>query len=145
MSRGWIALVLAWCMWCVPASAQSESRISPKPIRDGVRAAVSGQLAALRDQNFTVAYEYAARGIKRQFDERVFALMIRRGYPALLRHEEADIGIVRDNGEGQAQVVVTVTDALKRATVYRFWVVEETAGWRIAGVVLEQKPPRGDI
>jgi len=125
-------------------AAEPEMRLSPKKIREEVRAAVEGQLAALRQGDFSAAYGFAARGIRRQFDERLFAAMIRRGYPALLRPEQPDLGIVRDDGEGTAQVTVTITDKQNRTTVYRYWLVLEEAGWRISGVVPEQKPLRGD-
>ena len=119
-------------------------RLSPKKVRDAVHAVVEGQLAAVRAGDFERAYAFAAAGIKAQFDARLFGLMIRRGYPALLRPGQTDIGIVRDNSQGTAQVVVTVTDAAKRDTTYRYRLVQETAGWRISGVVLEQRAPRGD-
>jgi hypothetical protein len=126
-------------------AAEPEMRLSPRKIRDEVKAVVEAQLAALRTGDFATAYDFAAQGIRRQFDERLFAAMIRRGYPALLRPGSSDVGVVRDDGEGTAQVMVTVTDRQDRSTVYRYWLVQEEAGWRINGVVLEQRPPRGDI
>ncbi|MBI2496879.1 MAG: DUF4864 domain-containing protein, partial [Opitutae bacterium] len=95
--------------------------------------------------DFGAAYELAAVGIKRQFDERLFAAMIRRGYPALLRPGQTDLGVVRDDGAGTAQITVALTDRQNSSTVYRYWLEQEEAGWRISGVVLEQRPPRGDI
>ena len=70
--------------------------------------------------------------------------MIRRGYPVLLRPAQFDLGVVRDDGHGTAQITVTVTNRQNRSTVYRYWLVQEKAGWRISGVALEQKPPHGD-
>ena len=131
-------------MLAAARAAEPELRLSPKAIRDEVQAVVEGQLAALRTGDFEAAYDFAAAGIRQQFDVRLFALLIKRGYPALLRQQAADLGLVRDNGAGVAQVVVTVSDALKRSTVYRYWLMKEKAGWRISGVVLEQKAPRGD-
>jgi hypothetical protein len=121
-----------------------DMRLSPKNVRDEVRAVVEAQLAALRSGDFATAYDFAARGIRRQFDERLFALLLRRGYAPLLKPGETDFGVVRDDGEGTAQVSVTVTDFQKRPTVYRYWLVKEGDAWRINGVVLEQRPPRGD-
>ena len=128
----------------VAHAAESGMRLSAKPVRDEVRAVVEGQLAALRAGDFAAAYAFAATGIRRQFDERVFALMIKRGYPALLHPDKTDVGVVRDIGAGSAQVTVTVTDRLNRGTVYTYLLVREKPGWRITGVVLEQKPLRGD-
>jgi len=124
---------------------EPEMRLSPRKVREEVRAVVDAQLVALRESDLTTAYGYAARGIKRQFDARLFGLMIKRGYAPLLRQDKSDLGVVRDNGEGMAQVTVTVTDRLNRSTVYNYWLVKEEEGWRISGVVLEQKSPRSDI
>lgn len=126
-------------------AAEPAMRLSPKPVRDEVRGVVEAQLAALRTGDFGTAYDFAARGIRRQFDVQLFALLLKRGYAPLLKPGPTDLGVVRDDGEGTAQVSVTVTDSQKRATVYRYWLVKEGEAWRINGVVLEQRPPRGDI
>ncbi|MDI1248180.1 MAG: DUF4864 domain-containing protein [Lacunisphaera sp.] len=126
-------------------AAEPELRLSPRKIREEVRAVVAAQLEALRAGDFATAYDFAAWGIRRQFDVQLFAVMIRRGYPALLRPGQAELGAVRDDGQGTAQVMVTVTDRQKSLTAYRYWLVNEEAGWRISGVVREVKPPRGDI
>jgi len=128
----------------VTHAAEPELRLSPRKIRDEVQAVVQAQLAALQKGDFETAYGFAARGIRRQFDEQLFALMIRRGYPALLRPGTTDLGVVRDDEEGSAQILVTLTDRQNRSTVWRYLLEHEAAGWRISGVVLEQKPPRGD-
>lgn len=138
-------IILLLGLWGVAPAAEPEMRLSSKKVRDEVRAIVEGQLAALQAGKFEVAYGYAASGIKRQFDEQVFTLMIKRGYPALVRPGKVDPGLVRDDGKGSAQVVVTVTDQLNREITYRYLLVKEAVGWRISGVVPEPKPPRGDI
>jgi Domain of unknown function (DUF4864) len=139
-----LGALLLFGLMAVAAAAEPEMRLSPKKVRDEVRATVEGQLAALANGDFGAAYEFAATGIRRQFEEPVFALMIKRGFAPLLRPDKKDLGVVRDDGEGTAQIVVTVTDRQKRSTVYRYWLVQEEDVWRIAGVVLEQKPPSGD-
>lgn len=142
----WIGIVACWLgAFASLDAAEPEMRLSPRKVRDEVRAVVEAQLAALHAGDFATAYDFAARGIKRQFDVRLFAAMLKRGYSALLKADEHDLGIVRDDGEGTAQLTVTVTDALKRHTVYRYWLVKEDDAWHISGVMLEQKPPRGDI
>lgn len=139
-----VSIVLMLGLLVTVQAAEPEMRLSPKKIRDEVRAVVEAQLAALRTGDFDAAYDCAAEGIRRQFDAWLFAAMIRRGYPALLRQDKTDLGVVRDDGEGTAQLLVTVIDRQNRSTVYRYWLVQEEAGWRISGVVLEQRPPRGD-
>jgi hypothetical protein len=134
----WLALLAG------VGAAEPEMRLSPKKVRDEVRAVVEAQLAALRTGDFATAYDFAARGIRRQFDERLFTAMIKRGYAPLLKPGQADLGLVHDDGAGTAQVSVTITDGQKRSTVYRYWLVQEGDAWRINGVMLEQRPPRGD-
>lgn len=140
-----IALVFLLFSGQFAQAAEPEMRLSPRKIREEVRAVVEAQLEALRAGDFSTAYDFAARGIRRQFDEQLFAVMIRRGYPALLRPGQADVGAVRDDGKGTAQVTVTVTDRQKNITAYRYWLVNEETAWRISGVVREVQPPRGDI
>ena len=142
---GRMGLVLLGLVFFASAvAAEPEMRLSPKKIRDEVRTVVQAQLGALQAGDFATAYEYAAAGLRRLYDERLFAAMIRRGYAPLLKPNQADLGVVRDDGENTAQVSVTVTDHANHSTLYRYWLVKEADVWRISGVVLEQKPPRGD-
>ena len=144
MSR-WLGILLVVLGLLADArAAEPEMHLSPKKVRDEVKTVVAAQLAALQSSDFAGAYEHAAAGIRRQFDVRVFALMIKRGYAPLLHQEKTDFGLVHDNGAGIANVVVTVSDHLNRVTLYRYWLVQED-GWKISGVTLEQKPPHGDI
>ena len=145
MNRIGAGVLILLCLLAGAGAEESEMRLSPKPVRDEVRTVVESQLAALRRGEIDEAYALASAGIRRQFSARVFGQMLRRGYPPLLRNAKADLGIVRDDGEGTAQLAVTVMDGLNRSTAYRFWLVLEEEGWRINGVVIEQKPPRGDI
>jgi hypothetical protein len=126
-------------------AAEPEWRLSPKPVRDEVRAVVAAQLAALQAGDFAKAYEFAARGLRRQFDERLFAAMIRRAYAPLLQPGERDLGVVRDDGRGEAQMSVTVSDSRGRGTMYRYRLVKEPEGWRISAVLPEPRAPRGGI
>ena len=125
-------------------AAEPVMRFSQKNVRDAVKAVVVAQLGALQAGQFEAAYVFAARPIRAQFDERLFAQLMKRGYVPLLQHQQADLGIVRDNGAGTAELRVTVVDHLKRSTRYHYWLVQEAAGWRISGVVLEPQPPAGD-
>ena len=138
-------LILLLSLLTAVEAAEPEMRLSPKKIRDAVRTVVEAQLAALRAGDFPAAYALASAGIKAQFDERIYAAMIRRGYAPLLRSSAADIGVVRDKAGQEAQVTVTLQDQQKRSTVYRYILVREEDGWRVNGVTLEQKPPHADI
>ena len=139
-----IVLALA-LLASVTGAAEPAMRLSPKPVREEVRAVVQGQLAALRAGDFAAAYGYAAAGIKERFDDEVFAAMIRRGYPALLSAKEAELGMVHDHAGEFAEVTVSVRDRQKHAVTYLYRLVREAEGWRITGVTLEPRSTRGDI
>ncbi|MEO6993611.1 MAG: DUF4864 domain-containing protein [Lacunisphaera sp.] len=140
----WWGCFLLLGLFGIARAAEPEMRVSPKKVREEVQATVETQLNALRAGNFEQAYELASAGIKAQFDVRLYAELIRRGYPVLLQANEAELGIVRDKNEAFAQVRVTILDRQKRATVYSYSLVKEKAGWRINGLVLEQRQARGD-
>ncbi len=145
----WLRAVTLLTLFCGllfgASAAEPELRLSPKKIRDDVRAVVETQLAALRAGDFAAAYELASVGIKEQFDVRLFAAMMRRGYPTLIQSKEAELGVVRDRGGKLAQITVSMLDRQKRTIVYDYWLVEEAKGWRVNGVVLEQGSPRGEF
>jgi len=143
------ALIIIGLLFVVPHSsgvfaAETELRISPKPIRDEVRSVVQSQLKALQQGDFEAAYALASRGIKMRFDVTLFAAMMRRGYAPLLRAGETDLGIVRDRAGEEAQLTVAFIDAQKRNIVYRYFLVKEPSG-RVNGVTAEQVPARGDV
>ncbi|MCM2273872.1 MAG: DUF4864 domain-containing protein [Candidatus Didemnitutus sp.] len=147
--KAWRAWLLG-CLFALAATAaerpaESQWRLSDRAVREAVRATVSAQLAALQREDLAAAYAWAAEGIRRQFTEPVFAAMIRRGYPALLRHEAAELGVVRDSGDGRASVVATVRPERGPSVRYRYLLQREKGRWRVAGVFLDERPPeRGD-
>lgn len=141
----WIFALLLLGVGVAHAAPGDNWRRSPKSVREGVKATVEGQLAAIRENNYLKAYEFASTGVRVRFAPAVFAAMIRRGYSALARHTQADIGAVRDDENHRASASVTVTDRLNRSTNYRYLLVEEEAGWRIEGVISEQTDPRREI
>ena len=146
MKIGPLCLTLVWltASLTVQAALGDTWPRSAKPVREAVKATVEAQLEAIREGDFTRAYGYASEGIQRQFSPAVFTAMLKRGYPAIVRHTRADFAGVRDDGEGSARVEVTVTDRLNRSTDYRYFLTKEAAGWRIEGVVPEELPAKGD-
>lgn len=129
----------------IVCAAEPQMPLSSKTVRAEVRAVVEAQLAALREEDFEAAYALASSAIKAQFDVRLFAALIRRGYPTLLQPTEVDVGTVRDKGGETAQATVSLVTRQKRTVVYTYRLVKEEAGWRINGVVLEHRPSAGDI
>lgn len=146
--RVWVAAFLG--IWLATAAAgapgRAESwRLSPAETRDAVRAAVTGQLRALRAGKLDAAYEFAASGIRRQFTAPVFAAMLRRGFPALLEHRRFEAGLVRDDRERHAQVDFTVYDSADSAKDYRYTLVNENGRWLIEGVLALRSQKRTGI
>ena len=136
--RQWFLALMFLGAWVGPAATSDDWRRSPKSVREAVRATVEGQLAAIREDNFVKAYDFASQGIRARFAPAVFAAMIRRGYPALVRHTQADVGSVRDYEYHRAVVSVTVSDRLDRRKSYRYLMIEEAGALRIDGVVEEE-------
>jgi hypothetical protein len=132
-------------MLCLAVTAGAEPmRISPKDVRKGVQQVVEAQLAAFHENEYGEAYALASASIQRQFSAALFERMIKRGYPALARHARAELGLVHDDGEGRAEVVVSVYDAQERQTDFRYLVVLQGEEWRVNGVVAAPPPKRGD-
>lgn len=148
--KAWCACLLGWLLAVTAAAApergsEAEWRLSDRAVREAVRASVSAQLAALQREDFAAAYAWAAEGIRRRFTEPVFAAMIRRGYPGLPGHVSAELGVVRDSGDGRASVVATVRPERGPSVRYRYLLQREEGRWRVAGVLVDERPPeRGD-
>ncbi len=82
---------LALAALAVPVALRAQAygddwHASTKAVREAVQEVVAAQLLAIKDGDFEKAYGYATEGIKRRFTAPVFAALIRRGYPALIRH-----------------------------------------------------------
>lgn len=137
-----IRILLGWAGLALLALAApaGEWRPSPREIREPVQAVVDAQLAAFQRGDFPAAHAWACAALQLQFPPELFAAMIRRGYPGLLRHRRADLGIVRDNRQGRAQVEVEVTPAQGDVQYYRYWLVREDGAWRVEGVVVVPAP-----
>lgn len=136
-----ILLLLAAAVAWVRAEDAPALRLSPRPVRDAVRATVEGQLAAIRAGKWDDAYQFAAAAIQRQFPPPVFAAMLRRGYPALVGHRRFEAGVVRDDRARRAEVVYVVFDARDGAKAFRFSLIAEDGRWRITGVVADSAEP----
>ena len=117
----------------------AQSQLSKKEVSDAVRAVVAAQLAALKVDDYEKAYEFASTQIKKQFPLTLFAEMVKRGYPALAGHARAEPGLVYDNREGRAGVVISVYDERDMQVDYRYLLALEDGAWRIDGVVLEPR------
>ncbi|MGH8020975.1 MAG: DUF4864 domain-containing protein [Opitutaceae bacterium] len=122
---------------CRPA-ADHAPPAPPQRSSDAVRAAltevVENQLAAFRERDFVRARSFAAAALQRQVSDTTFAIMIQRGYPSLIDSTEASFGRATDNGT-EAFLDVLISDDGGRREWYRYALLREKGGWRIAGVV----------
>ena len=146
--RGWRALLLfGLCAVLAPAQTRrgDDWRISPRVLREEVRSVVTVQLAALRVRDYETAYLQTSRELMRRFSPEQFVAMLRRGYPALFQHTQADLGFVRDREEVESCLTVEVTGPGGRRAGYRFYLVHQKDGWKIDGIVPDRAPGRGDI
>jgi hypothetical protein len=111
-------------------------------VRKEIVAVVEGQLAAFRANDYAQAYTFAARQLREQFTAKQFTVMIVRGYPVIAQNKRAECGLPMDDGS-TATLVVEVFASEGRSGSYRYTLLKEAAGWRIAGVV-ENKPRTTD-
>jgi hypothetical protein len=72
--------------------------------------------------------------LRKQFSTESFAIMIERGYPALVRGRGPFFGDVTDNG-AEAFANIRVTDVDGSRAWFRYALRKESGRWRIAGVV----------
>lgn len=149
LQRGYIAgmlLALAAAGWSGASASAAERgwRMSPKEVREEVKAVVADQLEAFQREDFPAAYAFAAAGIRQQFRLPVYERMIRRGYAPLLKHERAEPGVVRDDGAAMAFLPVIVHDRDGKIVRYRYHLLREDGVWRVSGVLPEITVPKGE-
>jgi hypothetical protein len=144
MKRG-LALLLLLALAAGLHATPADWRLSPREVRDGVKAVVTVQLEALQREDFRAAYALASRGIRQQFRLPVYERMIRRGYGAMLRHRRAETGVVQDNGDGLATLPVFIRPAEGATVRYRYHLVWEEEAWRVNGVMPEPPAAPGEI
>jgi len=132
---------LVWFLFLIVPFAAGIAKAAPhysKPeVRREITAVVEAQLAAFRADNLAGAYGFAATPLRARLTLEQFAVMMARGYPLILHHARAELGLPVDDG-GWATIVVRVSIADGTSAAYRYHLLKEAAGWRIAGVDLEQ-------
>jgi hypothetical protein len=125
------------------AAAENGFRASKPQVRKEVIAAVSGQLAAFREDEPAKAYDYAAAGLRAQTSLRRFAAIVRENYPEIWNNERAEFGLVRDDGT-HATVLVYVASAEGGAT-FDYVLTRERGAWRIASVMRHQATRKNSV
>lgn len=141
---GFLSLWLIGLGAATAAAAADGWRMSPKEVREEVKAVVADQLRAFQREDIPAAYAFAAASIRQQFRLPVYERMIRRGYAPLLKHARAEPGIVRDDGAAMAFLPVIVHDRDGKVVRYRYHLLREEGVWRVSGVLPEISAPKGE-
>lgn len=118
---------------------QAPQRPSTPEAHQAITGIVRSQLEALAARDFEKARSFAAAQLRKQFSTESFAIMIERGYPALVRGREPVFGDVTDNG-ASAFANIRVTDVDGSRVWFRYALLNESGRWRIAGVVPIESP-----
>ena len=113
--------------------AEPQFRISQEEMESELRRIIEAQLTAFRQDDYPMAYKYAATGIRTQLPLPAFERMVRQAYPLIAHSNSAQFGVVVDNGE-HAVVNVTITGESGRSRRYQYLMQHESSGWRIGGV-----------
>ena len=132
--RGKITLVLFFLAVCATAvlvhsyDLIRSQRINPAELF----AAVRGQLAACRDQDFPTAYRQASATVRQQWPLERFAAMVRNDYARALQPGRVEFGSWKSQGS-RAVVEVYFIDRAGTVTPCLYSLVCEGELWKIDG------------
>ena len=109
-----------------------------RPGRDGgnerqVGTVIESQLEAIRAGDFALAFTFAAKSFHDRFDAETFGIMVRNGYPKLVESVSSTVLEFKRNGD-QASVLMRIAGRRGPPAFFRYELVREDRGWRIAGV-----------
>lgn len=103
------------------------------PAPHEIFAIVNQQLSAFRSADFRDAYRHAATGVQHKFTLPQFEKMVRHNYPAIVRAQRVEFGLVRvEGGNAAVQVFFFSEDGAGRSFLYTL--INEGDSWKIDGV-----------
>lgn len=102
--------------------------------REAIQAAISGQLAAFRAEDYAAAYVFSDEEFRARMPVDRFERMVKGAYPVIAHSVSARFGLTFDNGE-DATVNVQVVGGDETIT-YQYHLHREGGAWRITGVLL---------
>ena len=94
---------------------------------------IESQLSAFRHDDYSKAYQYAARILTMQMSLAAFERMVKTGYPVIAHSRSAAFGVIFDNGD-QAVVNVGIMGASGQIHHFRYFMDHENKSWKIRGV-----------
>ena len=125
---------LAGAAWLAGAAAAQDA-VDPE-----ARDVIVRQLAAFRADDYKMAYSFASRTIRAQFDLAAFEHMVKNGYPQIARSTHAWVTEARPAPNGALHVYLRIRGADGLFVLALYEMVREGSGWRINGVVARPDP-----
>ena len=94
---------------------------------------IQSQLAAFRQEDYSMAYTFAAADFKAQISLAAFERMVKAAFPQIARSRAAEYGIIVENGDN-AKVEVTIVGETGTRIHYQYILHRESGDWKIGGV-----------
>jgi Domain of unknown function (DUF4864) len=111
-----------------PAGAQNDEAKAAEQV-------VMRQLQAFREDDYDMAYTFAATVIRQAFDRAAFERMVRTGYPEIARSAHAAVEKHETTVDDRRYITLRILGANGVRIVAIYELIREGADWRISGVV----------
>ena len=121
-------VLLALVVAAHPGAAQDDDTKAAESV-------VLRQLQAFRDDDYDLAYTFAATVIRQAFDRAAFERMVRTGYPEIARSAYAVVSKHETTVDDRRYVTVRIIGANGARIAATYELVREETGWRVSGVV----------
>jgi uncharacterized protein DUF4864 len=105
--------------------------------------AVNSQLKALRNDDFSVAYEHASMSVQQKLNLRQFTEKARGDYDRISRAEHVEFGTIEVRGR-RAMIQVFFIDREGRVTPCVYNLINEGDAWKINSVRVMRRWPAGE-
>lgn len=129
-----LGLFLAICLGASALTSHLRSRIPPVDHAQ-LYTLIDEQLAALRAEDFELAYRHASTGFHARFDEMAFEDLVRTGYADLLAAERLEFGSVKVRGNrALVHVFLIQPDGQVMPCIYSL--IREGDTWKIEAAKL---------
>jgi hypothetical protein len=122
---------------CLIAGAASGAEVSEAD-RQAIRAVISGQIEAFREDDAATAFGFASPGIQSQFsDPGNFIAMVKKAYLPVYRPRQVEFAEIIHVHGALAQQVVVVGPESDVFSAYYLMERQPDGEWRINGCLLE--------
>lgn len=103
---------------------------------------VRQEINAVRESDFSRAYQQVSTGFQEKFDVEAFADLVRSDYPAARQIERVEFGrVARDGRNALVQVYFFLPDGDIVPCVY--WLINEDNSWKIDAAHVQKRWPSG--